>query len=272
MEGYTIALDLLPQVAWLGQTIPARQRRLTSTGDIACEAAAAAISAEQYVTALEWLEQGRSIVWSQLLSLRTPVDALRDVDPSLAENLLCVSRALEHAGSRHEDFLDLPAESSQRLSVEQIAQGHRRLAEEWERLVRRARDIKGFEDFLQPKKFAQLCSAAETGTVVVINVHKKCCDALALVAGLDEVVHIPLHNFSYEEAKGLHTSLKRILLATGAREPEDTRGTRVLAATTKNEVFQAVLSKLWVCIVKPVLDSLAFSVSCSYYILLELIN
>jgi hypothetical protein len=43
---------------------------------VASEAAAAAISAKQYNTALEWLEQGHSIVWNQFLQLRTPFDAL----------------------------------------------------------------------------------------------------------------------------------------------------------------------------------------------------
>jgi len=38
-------------------------------------------------------------VWNQLLQLRTPVDALREVEPILADDVLRVSKALEHAGS-----------------------------------------------------------------------------------------------------------------------------------------------------------------------------
>lgn len=56
----------------------------------------AASAAEQYETALEWLEQGCSIVWDQLLSLRTLIDALHAVDPTLANVLTRVSMALEH--------------------------------------------------------------------------------------------------------------------------------------------------------------------------------
>lgn len=56
----------------------------------------AASAAEQYETALEWLKQGCSIVWDQLLSLRTLIDALHAVDPTLANVLTRVSMALEH--------------------------------------------------------------------------------------------------------------------------------------------------------------------------------
>ena len=56
--------------------------------------ASAAISAEQY-DALRWLEQGRFIVWNQLLHLHIPVDALRDVEPGFADGVRCVARALE---------------------------------------------------------------------------------------------------------------------------------------------------------------------------------
>ena len=260
LQGYTVALDLLPQVAWLGQTIPERHKELSSVGAVANEAAAAAISAEQYDTALEWLEQGRSIVWSQLLHLRTPVDTLHDVEPILANELMRVSRALEHASSRGGGSNNLSTPPDRQFSMEQVAQDHRRLAEEWEILVKRVQDIPGFEDFLRPRKLAQLQSAARMGPVVVITVHEHRCDALVLMAGLDEVVHIPLDQFSYHKAQQLYRSLNQLLLTAGVRV-RDTRATR-MATTATGGGFRSILSVLWSCVVKPVLDGLAFTVSC----------
>ena len=49
--------------------------------------------------ALEWLEQGRCLIWSQLNNLRTPLDTLFAHDPEIAGDMLRVSRALENAGS-----------------------------------------------------------------------------------------------------------------------------------------------------------------------------
>ena len=261
LQGYARALDLLSQVAWLGRSITARHRELLSIGAVTSEAAAAASAAEQYETALEWLEQGRSIVWNQLLSLRTPVDALHDVDPILADALKRVSTALEHASTNYSGTHDLSMQSDQRLSMEEAAQHHHRLAEEWERLVGRVRYIAGFEDFLRPKRFTQLRLAAKSGPVAVVNVDESRCDALVLVDGLDEVVHIPLHDFSYAKARQLHLHLNQLLRTAGVRIRDIDIRAMKLAITPECEGFESILSNLWSSVVKPVLDSLAFSVS-----------
>jgi hypothetical protein len=174
-----------------------------------------------------------------------------------------VSQALEHAGGRDAGTQDLSPKSNQDLSMEQVAQGHRRLAEEWERLVERARAIPGFEDFLRPKKLGQLCSAADAGPVVVVNFHEQHCDALVLMPGLDEVMHIPLDGFSYKKGQELHQSLNRLLSTAGVRV-RDLREPK-LVATCQDGSFQDILSVLWTCIVKPVLNGLAFSVSSSFF-------
>lgn len=123
----------------------------------------------------------------------------------------------------------------------------------------KAQDIPGFEDFLQLKKFAQLCGTGKIDPVVVINVHKCCCDALALVDGLDKVVHIPLHSLSYGKAQQLHDLLSQKLSAAGVCI-QDIQATRI-ATTTKIEAVEFVLSNLWLSIAKPVLDGLTFTVS-----------
>jgi hypothetical protein len=143
--------------------------------------------------------------------------------------------------------------------MERAAQ-HHQLAEEWETLLTRARDIPGFEDFLRPKKYTQLCHAAKAGPVVVINVHKHRCDAFVLVDGLDEVVHIPLNSFSYEKAEQLHHHLSQLLSTAGVRV-RDIRATRI-ATTAKGQGFEFILSSLWSSVVKPVLDCLSITVSC----------
>ena len=211
---------------------------------------------------VEWLEQGRSIVWGQLLHLRTPVETLYNEDPTLVEELKQVSKALEQASvqkdySQHHSDLKHP-----QMSLEQSAQYHHRLAEKWEVLVGRVRDISGFEDFLQPKRFTELLSAAKNGPVVVINVHKDSCDALVLVPDSNDVKHIPLHYFSYEKAKYLHQSLNQLLSNAGIRL-RDARAMRRVK-TSKEEGFESILSALWSCVVQPVVNYLALSVSFDF--------
>ena len=79
------------------------------------------------------------------------------------------------------------------------------------------------------------------------------------MAGLDDVVHIPLDRFSYQKARQLHHSLNQLLLTAGVRV-RDTRATK-MATTATGGSFRSILSILWSCVVKPVLDGLAIIVS-----------
>ncbi|KAK0234516.1 CHAT domain-containing protein [Armillaria nabsnona] len=252
LDAYRFVVELLPRVAWTGKSITARHRELAHFGHIVNEAAAYALALGEADTALEWLEMGRAIVWGQLHKLRSPVDSLSDAHPKLAEELSQVAVALEKASSR-----GVNTEHFKVLSLEDIAKEHRRLATRWDSLVERVRALPGFEDFLQPKKLATLKNAAKLGPVVLVNTYRVRCDALILIPGLDEVVHIPLKNFSYRKAEILHKQLNKSLSDFGVR----TRASRPAYGSSNKDVFVTVLKELWSCIVKPVLDSLAFSPS-----------
>ncbi|KAK0214568.1 CHAT domain-containing protein [Armillaria fumosa] len=251
LEAYKVALDLVPRVAWTGQSIAARHRQLSNSGPAVNEAVEWAIHCDEPDTALEWLEMGRAIVWGQLHNLRSPVDSLSDAHPDLAKRLSQVGDALEKATSR-----DVNIENLKEFTMEERAKEHRRLATEWDSLVETVRARPGFEDFLGPKRLATLKNAAKLGPVVLLNTFQATCDALILIPGLDNVVHISLKDFSYKKAKNLQERLNKSLSALGVR----TRASHpVLRGTSGRSVFMDVLKELWSCIVKPVLDSLAFS-------------
>jgi hypothetical protein len=74
LEAYDTLIDLIPRIVWLGRTINQRYKDIGSIGTSINEAAAVACEIGRYDLALEWLEQGRSIVWNQMLRLRTPMD------------------------------------------------------------------------------------------------------------------------------------------------------------------------------------------------------
>ncbi|KAK0218628.1 CHAT domain-containing protein [Armillaria fumosa] len=250
LEAIKVALSLLPLVAWTGKSIAARHRELAPGGSIAHQAASWALRLGYTDIALEWLEMGRAIVWGQLHNLRSPVDFLSDAHPDLAERLSRVAVALEKATSR-----DVNIEHFKELSMEEVAKEHRRLATEWDSLVERVRSLPGFEDFLRPKRLATLKNAAKLGPVVIVNASFRACDALILIPGLDDVIHIPLEDFSYEKAEILLKRLNKSLSALGVR----TRASRPVYGPSDKDVFMNVLKELWSCVVKPVLDGLAFS-------------
>ncbi|PVF92653.1 hypothetical protein CPB86DRAFT_790943 [Serendipita vermifera] len=250
LAAYKCALDLIPLVAWLGLPIADRHWHLAKIGGIAREAAAAAISAEEYEKALEWLEHGRSIVWTQILQLRTPVDQLREVDPDLADRLLQVSQLLDR-GPQDTGF---PGSSGS--FTEEEGRKYRALTAEWESLVKQIGSIPNFGNFFQPPSSSRLMEAAQNGPVIVLNIAKSRCDALALLPELDEVIHIPLPDIRFERIVELREEMNDHLYSSGIRM-RDTRAATKLTDSDGN--CERVLAELWDNLVKPVLDSLAFS-------------
>ncbi|KAK0468776.1 CHAT domain-containing protein [Armillaria novae-zelandiae] len=250
LEAYKVALNILPRVAWNGKSVAARHRKLAGIPFSVSEAVEWALYWDEADTALEWSEIGRGIVWSQLHNLRSPVNFLSDAYPDLAERVSQVAVALEKATNRDADTEDFKG-----LTMEEIAREQRRLATEWYSLVETVRALPGYEDFLGPKRLATLKNAAKLGPVILLNIAFTRCDTLILIPGLGDVIHIPLKDFTYNDAKNLQEQLATALSAYGVR----TRASQPVYATSVNDVFMNVLKVLWTCIVKPILDGLAFS-------------
>ncbi|KAF6753788.1 CHAT domain-containing protein [Ephemerocybe angulata] len=254
LPAFDMALGFVALIAGLEQTVKGRYTRLQSDSGIALEAAAAACSLDRPDKALEFLEQGRCLVWSQLNNLRTPLDELRIVDSSLADRVADISKQLENTGSsRATPHISMSL--SERIALEDESQSHLKLAQQWDDLLQTARAIPGFENFLKPSpSSALLRHLPHAGPIVVINVDEGRCDAIALLAGRTEPLQIPLPNFSLDKAKKHRTDLKILLRSGGLRAREGG------ASRVPEDVVQRVLCSLWNDVVKPILDALAFSV------------
>jgi hypothetical protein len=59
ITAYSVVIDLLPRVVWLGRTVEQRYKDISTLGDIVTDAAAAAVHLGNFDLALEWLVQGR---------------------------------------------------------------------------------------------------------------------------------------------------------------------------------------------------------------------
>ncbi|KAB5589202.1 hypothetical protein CTheo_7360 [Ceratobasidium theobromae] len=255
IQAYQAVMDLVPHVVSMGSTINERYDDIQMIGNRALEAAAAAIAAQEYPLALEWLEQGRTIVSSQTLQLRTPLDELSSVNTELAGRLQCAMQEIQAATSSK------PIESRDKigLSLEQAAQQLRRLVERYDALIEEAREIPGFEDFLRPRRFSRLIQVARVGYLVVINIHTSRCDALVLLPNNDKVTHIPLPNLSHDKLINARAQMELSLRVEGVRERgEFRRPVRPAKHEQYEDYFESVLAGLWQDIVKPILDSLGF--------------
>ncbi|KAI0082994.1 CHAT domain-containing protein [Irpex rosettiformis] len=260
LEAWKHAISLVPQCIWLGNNVRGRytSEELSTVRTVVNDAATAAISAGEYDLALEWLETGRAVVWSQVLQLRTPLNDLQQLHPQLADRLHHVSQALELVASGSPPVLtetQLPSSSS-----DVQVQGSHSYALEYDKLISTIRELKGFEDFLRPKMLSQLAGACISGPVVVINVHESRCDALVLCRAGD-IVPVPLPELSLIRAIGIQKYLWDLLRAKrllnrcrgDMQDENDDRGGRVTAMDPP-DMMRVILADLWNRVVKPIMD------------------
>ena len=159
-EAYDQAFRLLPQVAWIGLNAIAQLKELNSGIQmLGCNAATCMIALAQAEPhnrqrhlgrAIELLDQGQSILWSQTSNFKQDLEDLQGVDSDLASDLDNVGKFLAQGCFR--DPKDPLSETD--------AQLYRRYAEKWEELVYRIRGLPGFHHFSLPLPISTLQMAA----------------------------------------------------------------------------------------------------------------
>jgi CHAT domain-containing protein len=204
LTAYRKALSLLQRAIDLGPTVQTRHeyisgRDIDHLRSLPMDAASYAIESHTYEEAVEMLEQGRALLWSGMRSLRTPLDHLREVDRSLADEFIEISQGLEAiiTTTHIRDFVQTPAGTDNDgvaiaindTFARDLAE-KRRLSAELDKVVLRIQELPGFENFWRPIPFRHLQIAAMGGPVVIINLSEYSSDIL-IVHSSHPVVHIP---------------------------------------------------------------------------------
>ncbi|KDR76746.1 hypothetical protein GALMADRAFT_1328691 [Galerina marginata CBS 339.88] len=254
---FSLAITLLSEVAGLEQTVHRRHANLLDHSQFLGLAVANALILGRPDSALEWLEQGRCLVWNQINQLRTPVDTLRmnHRHRSLADRFIEVAKALESHGTRSNPSSSGTLAEEIRLQDDTLI--HTGLAADYRKLIEEIRSLPDFNDFLRPPKVVDLLASLPSDSpVIIFNIHEDGCDALALMAGLDEPLHIPLKDFSLAEAEKLKHALQVDLLKQREVKDQD-RGVRIVS---ENRISMAgILQALWYKVVQPILEALGYS-------------
>ncbi|KAG8682856.1 hypothetical protein FRC08_014684 [Ceratobasidium sp. 394] len=233
LDAYSRVFELIPQLAWLG-----------------IQAVSVAIRLGRPAQALEWLEQGRSIVWNQLLRLRTPLDELSKVDATLAAELGQLAHSLEDASYPAPDPAGV---SLSRWIPDQVAQKHRLAAEKWEQLVARAQSLPGMDDFLRPKKAEELVAAARAGPIVIVNTDEETGRfALIVRSGSSGITAFRFSSFSYEKAVEARSTLS----CPSQREGHVDR--KFTNRRSGDDSYETMLCMLWTDIAEPILNHLGY--------------
>lgn len=241
VESYHLLISHLPRVAYFGLHVEERLRVLAQAQGCAVDGAAYALRIGQPRHAVEILEAGRAVFWSQALQLRTSFDAL---PTHLSDELRALSRQLQtisrstHAGNTH---VTTPEDA------DAAAARARRLTERFDALLADARRLPGFAELLLPPTYAALAEAAERGPIVLLIAGRMSCHAAVIGMGA-EPLHVPLSISS----AGLARLASQMRTAVAhSRAPR--------AVAHKSTTSKDVLQELWVHVARPIVAALGLS-------------
>jgi tetratricopeptide (TPR) repeat protein len=103
LAGFELSIELLPVLAWHGQDRGGQERVLAEVAGLASQATAAALATGAPERGIELLDAGRSVLWTQLLQIRTDITALSTAAPQLAEKLDQIRSLLDPHDGWHPD-------------------------------------------------------------------------------------------------------------------------------------------------------------------------
>ena len=239
------------QVAWHGLDRTVRQAQLREWAGLAADAAASAVLADHPDSAVELLEQGRSLLWAQALMLRSDLSRLAAAAPGLAQRLDSIRMFL--ASPVHQALPAGPGSADDAglaRRQREATEARKRKAREWDELIVQVHALDGFEHFLSITPYPDLAPAADGGPVVIVNASGHGCHALIAEAGVShpQVINLPLVSLS--------TAADRANTMTGALQAA-TDTTRSLRQREQDRrTVLDVLDWLWEAIAEPVLSAL----------------
>jgi len=194
--------------------------------------------------AIETLELGRGLLWSEMRGLRTSIDQIRLADSNLADKFSAVNRELEtlaltfslnNGVDRNNDLegMDPYGHSVMRKQ---------KLLNDREKLITQVQALPGLDTFLKPPSFDTLRSAASHGPVIIISHCEWRSDILILLHDSPPSL-IPTSDDFYIRANKLQDQL------VGERR-------KGLESGTYEDALRAVLKELYELVGRPVIKRL----------------
>lgn len=256
LDAYTRATELLPQVARFGLDHTTRLQVLGNCDSLASDAAGCALLAGQLKLALQLLEQGRAIFWTQHLRLRSAFNGLpTDLTKELCETAAALGRE-PPLDSFHPMSLDDPEQAKTIRELE--ATRRRQLGDRFQELIQRVRLLPGLDRYMLSDSFQMLTESARHGPVVVLIGNNLCCQAVIL-KGPGIAYSLDFAGQSLERLRG-YTQFMTV--ATRHARGHTRNRAMKAKASSGGKKLEAVLADLWFTVMKVVVKALQIVVRC----------
>ncbi|KAJ7463172.1 CHAT domain-containing protein [Mycena latifolia] len=242
LSAYSVAFKILPEITWIGHSVPVRHdalRRL-DIGKATADAVRVSTILWDLPKAIELMEQGMATVFQQTLQLKAEVDQL---PTGQQQNFRRLSFELYSEASTDPTKVLNTVNQRDQLLVE-------------------IRQQPGLEYFLRPKTYTILREASKGGPVVVLNSNQNGCDGIIIPNPTSNPVHVPLPNVTLDALESHQATLLDALGRCNVRTRADSASTRLFGQQERftckstEECFSDILSWLWENVVSPVYRSL----------------
>ncbi|KAI9445749.1 CHAT domain-containing protein [Lactarius psammicola] len=252
---YETTLSLMQETLVFTPTLQTQHFRLanapTQSEGLPSDYASYLIETDRHEQAIETLERGRALLWSEMRGLRTSTDRLYAADPALADEFAAINRKLESvtlsvAQSESDEIGDSETGNGHHEGMELIGRlvaTQRRLLEERNSLISHIQSLPGLENFLRPPSFDALSSAAAHGPVIIVNQSKWRSDIIILHKNVSLAIISTPSDF-HDRANRLRDRLLRV------------RKERGIDSEDYNLTLASVLAGLYELVGKPVIERL----------------
>jgi len=245
---YDHAMSWMQATLTFAPTLDKQHSRLVATSHgfqtIPLDYASYLINTGHLEQAIETLERGRALLWSEMRGLRTSIDQIRLAGSNLADNFSTVNQELEiltiaiSLSNNVDGINDLKGMDPYGHSVVR----KQKLLDDREKLITQIRALSGFDTFLKPPSFDTLRSAASHGPVIIISHCEWRSDIIILLHDSPPSL-IPTSDDFYPRAKRLRDQL------LGERK-------NGLESDAYEDTLRAVLEELYELVGRPVIKRL----------------
>ena len=249
---YETALSLIQDVPLFSPTLQLQHATLVThviTPSLPLDYASYLLDQNRLEEAIETLERGRALLWSEMRYLRAPIDQLLEADSDLGRKLAAVNRNLEKLTKSVPPSLKLgmddgPADNLRAVDpFGRLLLKQRNLLKERTKLISQIQSLPGFDGFLASPSFNRVRSVASCGPVIIINHSEWRSDILILLHNMPPSLIPTPHDF-YERTN----TLKNKLL--------ESRHKYGLDSEDHADTLAYVLAELYTLVGQPVIDRL----------------
>ena len=249
---YETALSFIQRIAPFSPTAQLQHATLTTLSanchEMPLGYASFQVERGQLEQAIETLERGRALLWSEMRHLRISTNQVLNADPDLGSKFAALNRDLEELTKSippshkigTEDVVSDDIRAGDQFGSFLLRQ--RGLLKERDKLISQIRGLPGLDRFLTFPLYNTLRSAASSGPVIIVNHFKLRSDILILHDGSPSLIPTPSH--FYRRAKALKDKLL------------DSRVKDGLDSSKHDKTLASVLAELYELVGKPVMDRL----------------